>query len=304
MLSIVRHLVVRGFLGFQFRFKALIGLLRHGRLLDEDCPKLLLRKYGVSSLEEAFLHLSRMQEGKVDSMVSMTNRQDGNGNEEDVSTDRKEMFLDDADFKEGSSHKVFAAIVTMVVLASEDEPFPDDRVDQLEVIVQQLRNVMVGETGDSRENLLSSGVVRHDSHMQESGSDPAGSHWQEVSPVTSTKDCCGILSKGSMRALLFKNIICSTRDPSYMTFIFGLCVVAVSALYVGFGFAPRGLRLAVVNHDLGSADPRCGRRQSHANCSFEDLSCRYLSHITEPTIVKVSSLKHSRIIAPQTAVLV
>ncbi|XP_063216537.1 ABC transporter G family member 20-like [Bacillus rossius redtenbacheri] len=193
-----------------------IGLLRNGHLLDEDCPKELLRKHGLMSLEDVFFKLSLMQE-KTDSMASITDYQENQEIGEDGNSLSNET--DDVNFSEGTSNKIV--------------------------------------------------------------------------PATPTKDCCGILSKGSMKALLFKNIITTTRDPSYMAFIFGLCVVAVSGLYAGFGFAPRQLRIAVSNRDLGSPDPRCGGSTASSNCSLEDLSCRYLRHLEGPSVVKVSSTASS-----------
>ncbi|KAJ8877914.1 hypothetical protein PR048_022373 [Dryococelus australis] len=43
-----------------------------------------------------------------------------------------------------------------------------------EVSTEQRRNARAGKTEDPRENLPTSGIVRHDSHMRKSGSDPAG----------------------------------------------------------------------------------------------------------------------------------
>ncbi|KAJ8866235.1 hypothetical protein PR048_032078, partial [Dryococelus australis] len=39
--------------------------------------------------------------------------------------------------------------------------------------MEQRRNAGAGQTGDTRENPLTSGIVRHDSHVRRSGSDPA-----------------------------------------------------------------------------------------------------------------------------------
>ncbi|KAJ8866343.1 hypothetical protein PR048_032186 [Dryococelus australis] len=40
--------------------------------------------------------------------------------------------------------------------------------------MEQRLNARAGETGDPRENPLTSGIVRHDSHMPKSGSNPGG----------------------------------------------------------------------------------------------------------------------------------
>ncbi|KAJ8869857.1 hypothetical protein PR048_028866 [Dryococelus australis] len=42
------------------------------------------------------------------------------------------------------------------------------------VSTEQRRNARTWKTGDNRENPLSRGIVRHDSHMRKSGSDPTG----------------------------------------------------------------------------------------------------------------------------------
>ncbi|KAJ8890669.1 hypothetical protein PR048_010178 [Dryococelus australis] len=48
-------------------------------------------------------------------------------------------------------------------------------VNETEVSMEQRCNAGEGETGDLRESLPNSGIVRHDTNMQRSGSDPAGS---------------------------------------------------------------------------------------------------------------------------------
>ncbi|KAJ8871246.1 hypothetical protein PR048_027552 [Dryococelus australis] len=60
---------------------------------------------------------------------------------------------------------------------------------------QRRRNERAGETGDPRENPPNSRIVRHDSHMRKSGSDPAGdltgfvwsSHFTTVAPLSTEK---------------------------------------------------------------------------------------------------------------------
>ncbi|KAJ8880610.1 hypothetical protein PR048_017080 [Dryococelus australis] len=49
-----------------------------------------------------------------------------------------------------------------------------------EASMEQRRNERAGETGDLRENPPTSGIVRHDSHMRKSGSDPAGNRTRFV----------------------------------------------------------------------------------------------------------------------------
>ncbi|KAJ8894915.1 hypothetical protein PR048_000222 [Dryococelus australis] len=49
-----------------------------------------------------------------------------------------------------------------------------NRCGRSEVIIEQCRNARVGETGHPRENPWTSGIVRDDSHVQDSGGDPTG----------------------------------------------------------------------------------------------------------------------------------
>ncbi|KAJ8873683.1 hypothetical protein PR048_024515 [Dryococelus australis] len=50
---------------------------------------------------------------------------------------------------------------------------PEQR-SEIEVSMEQRRNVRVGETGDPRVNPPTNGIVRHDFHVRKSGRDPAG----------------------------------------------------------------------------------------------------------------------------------
>ncbi|KAJ8869105.1 hypothetical protein PR048_030669 [Dryococelus australis] len=57
----------------------------------------------------------------------------------------------------------------------------------------QCRSEKAGETGDPRENPPTSGIVRHDSHLRESGVNrpgiEPGSHWWEASSLTAQSPC-------------------------------------------------------------------------------------------------------------------
>ncbi|XP_063216539.1 ABC transporter G family member 20-like isoform X2 [Bacillus rossius redtenbacheri] len=97
----------------------------------------------------------------------------------------------------------------------------------------------------------------------------------------------GLVSSGNMRALIFKNLVVASRDITHVLFAFGLLVVAVSSVYLGLGPTPRDLRLAVVNHDRGSARHDCrGPALGDAGCSYRDLSCRFLAQLHGPIILK------------------
>lgn len=68
-----------------------------------------------------------------------------------------------------------------------------------------------------------------------------------------------------------------------MLFIFALPVMQVILFCLAIGRDPTGLKLAVVNHEMDYATMDCPFSQ---NCSFSNLSCRYLSHLNE-SVVKV-----------------
>jgi len=69
-----------------------------------------------------------------------------------------------------------------------------------------------------------------------------------------------------------------------MLFIFALPVMQVILFCLAIGRDPTGLRLAIVNHEMDYETMEC---PFYNNCSFTNLSCRYLSHLNK-TIVKVS----------------
>ncbi|XP_063241501.1 ABC transporter G family member 20-like [Bacillus rossius redtenbacheri] len=96
------------------------------------------------------------------------------------------------------------------------------------------------------------------------------------------KDCCGLVSVGAMRALMKKNYLYIWRNPGMMMFIFGVPVFQVILFCLAVGGDPWDLPLAIVNHD---ADCNFAVPAPH-NCSYDELSCRYLTHLTPPTIVK------------------
>ncbi|XP_063216541.1 ABC transporter G family member 20-like isoform X2 [Bacillus rossius redtenbacheri] len=175
-----------------------IGLMRSGRLLDEDSADALMAKYRCESLEDVFLHLSVRQEQAAAAPEVLS---DLNPSAQDVQEE---------DYKTTS------------------EEFP-----------------MVEEINENR--------------------------------------LFGVIGKSSMKALLFKNTISIFRDPSYLAFTFGLCVLAVSCVFMGVGYEPRALTLAVVNHDADARDPRCSGPLRAGSC-HRDLGCRFLERL-RPSVV-------------------
>jgi len=70
-----------------------------------------------------------------------------------------------------------------------------------------------------------------------------------------------------------------------MLFIFALPVMQVILFCLAIGRDPIGLHLAVVNHELNQSGGIC---EYNDGCSFKMLSCRYLQHLDNVTIIKVS----------------
>nr|CAD7197218.1 unnamed protein product [Timema douglasi] len=103
------------------------------------------------------------------------------------------------------------------------------------------------------------------------------------------KECCGLISGGPLHAMLHKNFLRIWRNPGLMVFIFGLPVFQVILFCLAVGRDPYGLKLAIVNHDMNSTDQECSDIVSSGNCSFQALSCHYLRHLKDPTIIKQSS---------------
>ena len=127
-------------------------------------------------------------------------------------------------------------------------------------------------------------------------------------------DFCQLTTRGKMRALLQKNFLRMWRNVGWvlsmntgfmkhtfygcgtstmilyhchrvMLFIFALPVMQVILFCLAIGRDPIGLHLAVVNHELNQSGGIC---EYNDGCSFKMLSCRYLQHLDNVTIIKVS----------------
>lgn len=71
---------------------------------------------------------------------------------------------------------------------------------------------------------------------------------------------------------------------SVMLFIFALPVMQVILFCLAIGRDPTGLKLAIVNHEMNWETKFCP--VAH-NCSFTNLSCRYLNFLSNETMIKV-----------------
>ncbi|XP_077286467.1 ABC-type transporter snustorr isoform X2 [Arctopsyche grandis] len=148
-----------------------------------------------------------------------------------------------------------------------------------------------------------SGVVGLNFHQSkeiliQDSSNGVGTHFDKHNKITTPDlgvdckecgDCSALLNlttKGKMRALLQKNFLRMWRNVGIMLFIFALPVMQVILFCLAVGRDPTGLKLAIVNHEVGnwSMGGMCNHLEG---CSFKNLSCRYLQHLSNNTIVQV-----------------
>lgn len=69
-----------------------------------------------------------------------------------------------------------------------------------------------------------------------------------------------------------------------MLFIFALPVMQVILFCLAIGRDPTGLKLAIVNHEMFWENMTC---PVLPGCEMERLSCRYLTHLNNVTMIKV-----------------
>ncbi|XP_059611334.1 ABC transporter G family member 23 isoform X2 [Phlebotomus argentipes] len=91
----------------------------------------------------------------------------------------------------------------------------------------------------------------------------------------SCSNCFNITSRGKIRALLQKNFLRMWRNVGVMLFIFALPVMQVILFCLAIGRDPTGLKLAIVNQEIEGDN--C---TFNPGCKFGNLSCRYLSHLS------------------------
>ncbi|CAG9569104.1 unnamed protein product [Danaus chrysippus] len=96
-------------------------------------------------------------------------------------------------------------------------------------------------------------------------------------------NCFNLTSRGKIKALIQKNFLRMWRNIGVMLFIFALPVMQVILFCLAIGRDPTGLRLAVVNDDVRVLDGYC---PFNSSCSMKNLSCRYLAHLRNQSIIK------------------
>ncbi|XP_063389305.1 ABC transporter G family member 23 [Cydia fagiglandana] len=97
------------------------------------------------------------------------------------------------------------------------------------------------------------------------------------------EDLFNLTSRGKIKALIQKNFLRMWRNIGVMLFIFVLPVMQVILFCLAIGRDPSGLKLAIVNNDVNVINGLCPYNSS---CSMKNLSCRYLDHLRNASIIK------------------
>lgn len=222
-----------------------IGLMRSGRLLAEESPQVLLSMYGCQSLEEVFLKLSRKQG---------TSNQPSNQGEMNISNN-----------------------ISLASLhwSKKDAIYVTEESGVVGLNFHQSKEALY-----SHEN--SNGLGNGHLDIKTIGSKASKAMDVDCDDCGGVTDCCKLTTRGKIRALLQKNFLRMWRNVGVMLFIFALPVMQVILFCLAIGRDPTGLKLAIVNHEMNYNLMECPFSD---DCSFTNLSCRYLSHLNK-TIVK------------------
>ncbi|KAG7297604.1 hypothetical protein JYU34_019659 [Plutella xylostella] len=97
------------------------------------------------------------------------------------------------------------------------------------------------------------------------------------------KPLLNFTSRGKIKALIQKNFLRMWRNIGMMLFIFGLPCMQVILFCLAIGRDPYGLKLAIVNDDVNVMNGSCPYNKT---CSMKNLSCRYLDHLRNQSIIK------------------
>ncbi|XP_030757692.1 ABC transporter G family member 20 isoform X2 [Sitophilus oryzae] len=100
-------------------------------------------------------------------------------------------------------------------------------------------------------------------------------------------NCSDWTTTGKIKALLQKNFLRMWRNVGVMLFIFALPVMQVILFCLAIGGDPRGLKLAIVNEEVGYTNMTYQDCPFELGCKFSNLSCRYIHAVNTSTITKV-----------------
>ncbi|EFX61237.1 ABC protein, subfamily ABCH, partial [Daphnia pulex] len=232
-----------------------IGMMRCGRLLVEDSPDNLLRKYGLSTLEDVFLKLCRKENSKNPEVANMASTIPGSS-ESDPNTG-----------------------------IAQTHPFPEvARVSVMNLDHQCDRNgIALPPAGSSSPtnrqtspcaSNTNSTNDRERNNRPTSGSALLEEKWEIFKRALPSPYRVGVLvRKNYLVSIRFTLLFIATFFvPAIQTFIFNLCI----------GQDMTGLRMAIVNEEI---DVNQGRLCNNAtDCSYFMLSCRYLRNIKDNII--------------------
>lgn len=106
----------------------------------------------------------------------------------------------------------------------------------------------------------------------------------EETPATLI-DYIKIFKPHHMKALIWKNFLWMWRNVGVMAFIIGLPCLQIILFCLAIGHDPKGLRIAVSNHELNASGFNdCPIIEG---CNYTLLSCRYLSKLKQRNLVIV-----------------
>lgn len=111
----------------------------------------------------------------------------------------------------------------------------------------------------------------------------------EEEPPRTFWDYFKFMKLAHMRALVWKNFLWMWRNAPVMAFIIGLPVAQTILFCLAIGHDPTGLKLTVVNEELGPANlSTCQGHGKNHDCNSTLLSCSYLQFLEDKTLVPVS----------------
>ncbi|XP_060528043.1 ABC transporter G family member 20-like isoform X2 [Cylas formicarius] len=225
-----------------------IGLMRSGKLLAEEAPSALLSMYCCTSLEEVFLKLSRKQ-GQIG----------GGGGGGGGGVGQTDMNI---------SNNISLATLNW---GKKDSISVTEESGVVGLNFHQSKEVLVHDSNGHLD--FSSKTASAKNGIQEACADCG--------------NCSEWTTTGKIRALLQKNFLRMWRNVGVMLFIFALPVMQVILFCLAIGGDPKGLKLAIVNHEVGYENMTYQDCPYEQGCKFSNLSCRYLNTVNTSTITKV-----------------
>ncbi|XP_031632898.1 ABC transporter G family member 20 isoform X2 [Contarinia nasturtii] len=256
-----------------------IGLMRSGRLLAEESPTALLTTYRCKNLEDVFLQLSRKQ-GTTNAVnelnisnLSLSALAFGNKKDAPVYISQdsgvvglnfhqsKEVLINDHNGSAMGGSDLALAQVSPSKTSHSAPPSQERNNNNIQIIAHS----------NNSNNQLNGGAPVYRN---------GGIDYDDLS-TADMSECCNLTSRGKIRALLQKNFLRMWRNVGVMLFIFALPVMQVILFCLAIGRDPTGLRLAIANMEMNDTI-HCPTQKG---CNFENLSCRYLSHLNS-TIIK------------------